>query len=150
MRKIKCDLSDFGFSRMTPAPRVQAHCYFPSLNLGRPVDFMIDTGASSTCLNGVYAWGLRKYMRKSTLAPSTGIGGVCGYYREKGVLVFTDSNGQEVPFELTLSIQKIRCWLWMKPSLLTLRTPCLLGRDILSKWELRYNHRGKDIILIIP
>ena len=133
-----------------PAPRVQASCYFPRLNLNRQIDFMIDTGASSTCLNGIYAWGLRKYMRKSTLSPSAGIGGVCGYYKEDGVLIFTDNTGKEVPLELPLAIQRIRCWLWRRPSLAILRTPCLLGRDILSKWELRYNHQKEDITLIVP
>jgi len=150
MRKIECDLSNFGFTRMTPAPRTQAYCYIPRLKLGRQVDFMVDTGASSTCLNGRYVLGLQRYMRKNTLITSTGIGGTCGYYTEDGILVFTDSTGQEIAFKLKLSIQRIRCWLWRKPSLSILRTPCLLGRDILSKWEFRYNHQKADIILIIP
>ena len=86
MRTIKCEISDYGFVSMTPGPRVQAFCYFPSLNLGRPVDFMIDTGASSTCLNGIYAWGLRSHLKKQTTIRSLGIGGSCGYYKINGKL----------------------------------------------------------------
>lgn len=112
MKRIKCGLSDFGFSSMTPAPRVQAHCYLPELGAGRAVDFMIDTGASSTCINGYYAWGLRKYTKNSQLTPSTGIGGVCGYYKEPCVLVFLDDTGHKIPFELILGIQKIKHFLW--------------------------------------
>lgn len=149
MRKIKCDLSNFGLLEV-PAPRVQALCYIPRLDLSTEVDFLIDTGASGTCLNGGYAYGLRRYMRKETLHMSAGIGGKCGYYREMAVLVFIDTSEQPVDYELDLSIQCIRKFLWRRPSSLVLRTPCLLGRDILSEWELRYNHQKEDITIIVP
>jgi len=149
MRRIKGDLSNFGIL-LTPAPRVQVLCYIPRLNLSAEVDFMIDTGASGTCLNGGYALGLQRYMRKETLRTSTGIGGQCGYYTETALLVFTDTTGQPLDFELELSIQRIRRFLWIRPSHLTLLTPCLLGRDVLSEWELRYNHQKEDITLIAP
>lgn len=111
---------------------------------------MIDTGASSTCLNGIYALGLQSYMRKDTVKPSTGIGGKCGYYTEDAALVFTDNKGKPIGFPLSLGIQRIRRFLWIKPSPLKLRIPCLLGRDVLSKWALQYNHRKGDITLIAP
>jgi len=149
MRKIKGDLSDFHIL-LTPAPRVQVLCHLPRINLNAEVDFLIDTGACGTCLNGGYAIGLQRYMRKETLHPSAGIGGECGYYRENAILVFTDTTGQPVEFELVLSIQRIRRFLWFWPNALIPRTPCLLGRDILSKWELRYDHKTEDVTLIIP
>ena len=133
-----------------PAPAVQAYCFIPRIKLGRNVEFMVDTGASATCLNGNYALGLQRHMCKDTLSPSTGIGGQCGYYAEDAVLVFTDIKGQELSFPLKLSIQRIRRCLWRQPKLYVLQTPCLLGRDLFSKWELRYNHRKKDITLIAP
>ena len=74
MRRIKGDLSNFNIL-MTPAPRVQVSCFIPRLNLSTEVDFMVDTGASGTCLNGGYALGLQRYMREETLHSSTGIGG---------------------------------------------------------------------------
>jgi len=149
MRRIRGDLSNFNIL-ITPAPRVQVSCFIPCLDLSAEVDFMVDTGASGTCLNGGYALGLQRYMRKETLRPSTGIGGQCGYYREDAVLVFTDTTGQLIDFELELSIQRIRKFLWMKPSLSTLLTPCLLGRDVLSEWELRYDHKRGEVTLIAP
>ncbi len=149
MRVIKGDLSNFNIL-LKPAPRVQVSCYIPRLKLGMEVDFMIDTGASGTCLNGGYALGLQSYMSKETLHSSVGIGGRCGYYNERAVLVFTDTKGQLLDVRVNLGIQRIRRFLWMKPKPIMLRTPCLLGRDVLSKWELQYNHKKKDVRLIVP
>jgi len=149
MIKIKCDLSNFGILPV-PAPRVQVLCYIPRLDLNAEVDFLIDTGACGTCLNGGYAYGLQRYMRKETLRLSTGIGGQCGYYVEKAVLVFTDDAGKLVDYELDLAIQCIHRSLWRKPNSLVLRTPCLLGRDILANWELHYSHQKGDITLVVP
>ena len=149
MKRIKGDLSNFGILRI-PAPRVQVFCYIPRLDLSTEVDFLIDTGATGTCLNGGYALGLQRYMRKETLRSSSGIGGQCGYYTETAVLVFFDTTGKPVDCEVELSIQRIRQFLWRKPSPLTLLTPCLLGHDILSKWGFQYNHRKKDVTLIVP
>lgn len=149
MHIIKCDLSDFGVLRM-PAPRVQALCYIRRLKLSTEVDFMIDTGACETCLNGGYAIGLQRYMLKETIENSAGIGGKCGYYKETALLVFTDTTGQPVEYKLELGIQQIRRCLLKKPNHVALRTPCLLGRDVLSKWELIYNHQKEDITLIAP
>lgn len=149
MRRVKGDLSDFGIL-LTPAPRVQVFCYIPRLDLGTQVDFMIDTGASGTCLNGGYALGLQRYMRKETIRPSAGIGGHWCYYRETALLVFIDTTGQPVGFELELGIQRIRRFLCLRPSPSTLLTPCLLGRDVLSEWELRYNHKKEDVTLVVP
>jgi len=145
MRRIRGDLSDFSIL-VTPAPRVQVLCYMPRLNLGFEVDFMIDTGASGTCLNGGYALGLQHRMRENTLEYSTGIGGWCGYYREKAVLVFTDATEQQLARQVELGIQQIQ----QRPDPQLLRTPCLLGRDILSEWEFRYDHKNRHVELIAP
>lgn len=114
------------------------------------MDFLIDTGACGTCLNGGPALGLQRYMIRETLRHTTGIGGKCGYYGETAILVFTDTKGQPIGREVELGIQRIRRFLWFRPSTLTMRTPSLLGRDILSEWELRYNHQKQDITLIVP
>jgi len=149
MRRIRGDLSDFGILE-TPAPRVQVLCYMPRLGLSFEVDFMIDTGASGTCLNGSYAFGLQRYMRKNPLHSTAGIGGQCGYYSEEVILVFTDTTGQPLAHQLELSIQRIRRCLFKRPSYLILLTPCLLGRDILSEWEFRYDHQKGHVALIVP
>jgi hypothetical protein len=149
MNRIRGDLSNFGFLIM-PAPRVQALCYIPRIELGFEVAFMIDTGASGTCLNGGYALGLQRYMRKDPLQYSLGIGGRCGYYKEQAVLVFTDIIGQRWARQLEICIQQIRKCLWRKPNPVILLTPCLLGRDILSEWEFQYNHQKQHVELIVP
>lgn len=145
MSRIRGDLSTFNIL-VTPAPRVQVLCYISRLNLGFEVDFMIDTGASGTCLNGGYALGLQHHMRENTLQYSSGIGGQCGYYKEEAVLVFTDTTGQQLARQVELGIQQIQ----QRPDPQTLRTPCLLGRDILSEWELRYDHKNVHVELIVP
>ncbi len=148
MRIIKGDLADFGILE-TPAPRVQVFCYIPRLDINMEVDFLIDTGASASCLNGGFALGLQGYMRKNTLQTSAGIGGKCGYYIEAAVLVFTDTTGQPLDCQIDLGIQCIRRCLWKRNHWL-LRTPCLLGRDVLSQWEFRYNHKTGDVSFIVP
>lgn len=148
MREIKCSLSTFGF-QMLPAPVVQAYCYVPRLNLGREVDFLIDTGAAGTCLNGGYAYGLQNHMRSNSLSPICGIGGTRQYYQERALLLFRDSKGQPVPQVITLGIQQLLAPnIAQDPDLL--RMPCLLGRDILNRWELRYDARKSNITLRVP
>jgi hypothetical protein len=146
MNRIRGDLSTFGGLVTIPAPRVQVLCYIPRLDLGFQVDFMIDTGACGTCLNGGYALGLQHSMRQNSLYYSTGIGGQCGYYREDAVLVFTDTRGHQLARQLELGIQQIQ----ESPDPQILRTPCLLGRDIISEWKFRYDHRDRHVELIVP
>lgn len=148
MRRISGDLSTFNGLLIMPAPRVQVLCYIPRLDLGFEVDFLIDTGACGTCLNGGYALWLQHYMRKETLYSSAGIGGKCAYYSEKATLVFTDTTGQSLARQVELGVQRIRRCLWRRPSPLVLRTPCLLGRDIISEWELQYDHQKEHVELI--
>lgn len=149
MRRIRGDLSTFS-GLITPAPRVQVLCYMPRLNLSFQVAFLIDTGACGTCLNGGDALGLQRYMRKETLHSSAGIGGKCGYYGEAAILVFTDTTGQPLARQLKLSVQQIRRCLWRRPGPLVLRTPCLLGRDLISEWEFQYDHKKRRVELIVP
>jgi hypothetical protein len=147
MRIIKGALSTFGILE-TPAPWVQVSCYIPRINLSTEVDFLIDTGACESCLNGSVALGIQPHMRKSTLQSSTGIGGKCGYYKETAILIFTDTAGRPVDRQIELGVQRINRCLWKKPNILL--TPCLLGRDILLPWELQYNHRKHQVDLIVP
>ena len=60
---------------MTPAPAVQAFWFMPRLNRGEWILFLVDTGASSTCLNGIHALPLQANMNPNTLTNSFGIGG---------------------------------------------------------------------------
>lgn len=134
---------------MMPAPAVQAYCYVPHIKLGTTIDFMIDTGAAGTCIHGSYAYGLREYMRPETLTPIEGIGGSHQYFKERAIIVFTDTRGNPIPQVITLCIQRITNRDLVEHKDL-LRMPCLLGRDILNRWEFKYDARKENITLEVP
>lgn len=147
MSEIKCSLSTFGF-QMMPAPGVQAFCYLPRIKHGEWVHFLIDTGSSGTCLNGVHAVDLQKQLLSETCKVSYGIGGNCQYYHERAVLLFRDIQGQLLPRILILGIQCIQ-----EPDLKdvdSLQCPSLLGRDILNDWTLNYIPHQSTVTLIVP
>jgi len=149
MRTIPGFLSRFG-SRMTPAPAVQVYYYIERLNITHLVTFMIDTGASGTCLHGFRARELQGHMRQNTLDPARGVGGSALYYGERVLLIFTDDNNQLLSRSLNrMDIQQIL------PSAVAkdrdiLRLPSLLGRDILNRWEFRYNASQGNVTLLVP
>ena len=149
MRTITGFLSRFG-SRMIPAPAVQVYYYIERLNVTSLVTFMIDTGASGTCLHGFRAWELQRHMRPSTLDSARGVGGSAPYYGERALLIFTDDDNQLLPRSLNrMDIQKIL------PSDIAqdnaiLRLLSLLGRDILNRWEFRYDASQGNITLLVP
>lgn len=131
---------------MTPAPAVQAYCYIPRVNHGEWVHFLIDTGASETCLNGIYALGLQHHMRPETLEESHGIGGNCDYFHERTILVFRDDRNQWLSRVVWLGIQHITRAHLNNPNIL--HCPALLGRDILNRSRLDYNPNQREVTLI--
>ena len=149
MKKVVCRLSNFGFTMMRPAPAVQVHCYIPRIKHGEWVDFLIDTGASETCLNGVYALSLQRNMRPETLEPSLGIGGSCQYFHESTILVFRQEGKQYLAKPVRrLGIQQI-LWEYLRiPNFLD--CPSLLGRDILNHCCLNYFPQGNSVELLFP
>lgn len=149
MRKVTGRLSTFGFS-MTPAPAVQVYCYIERIKHGEWVDFLIDTGASGTCLHGVYAFDLQEHMRIHTIRYSYGIAGMkCGYYREKATLLFRDDKGQPLRRVITLCIQQFTAEHVNDHQTLAdcLACPSLLGRDILNKCFFIYKTKPEEVTL---
>jgi hypothetical protein len=122
---------------MSPAPAVQAFYYIPRIHRSEWVDFMIDTGASATCLNGIYALGLEQYKRTGTVPKSTGISGSCYYFYEDALLIFMDTRGHQVAESIKPGIQCIPTTNQKDPD--WLHCPCLLGRDIINKYTLTYD-----------
>ena len=143
MKVINCFPSTFG-SQMEPAPAVQAYCYLRRLDSGFFVIFMVDTGASGTCLHGASAWAIQRNMRPSTLKPASGVGGSCWYYGEQATLLFYDANGNPIAKTLNrIDIQQFT------PSNIRI-VPSLLGRDILNKWGLHYDYSLGSMYLMVP
>lgn len=145
MPKVVCNLSSFGYAG-EPAPAVQALCYIPRINHSEWIDFLVDTGASGTCLNGQYAYDLQEKMNPETLSPSGGIGGSCEYFHETALLMFRDDANSYVYRIIEIGIQQIpEIQIMETPNVL--RCPCLLGRDILTKCKFVYNARQSDTAL---
>lgn len=147
MRRVACTLSTFGFPGK-PAPAVQAFWYLPRLNHGEWTLFLIDTGASGTCLNGIYALGLQQHMRPRTLTSSFGIGGSSQYFSERAIILFRDDSGQLLPQAIPIGVQRIQRQHLNGPSVL--QCPCLLGRDILNGCVLNYDPINNDVALVFP
>jgi len=144
MLKIQCSLSTFGFN-MSPAPAVQALCYIPRVQHSEWVDFLIDTGASATCLNGIYALGLEQYKRTGTVRRSAGISGSCDYFYEEALLIFMDTRRRQVAEPIKLGIQCIPNTNQNDPD--WLHCPCLLGRDVLNKYIFNYDVQSGRVTL---
>jgi len=147
MRRVTCTLSTFGF-QMMPAPAVQAYWYMPRLNHGEWALFLIDTGASGTCLNGIYALDLQRYMRPSTLSSSFGIGGTSEYFTERAIIIFRDDRNQLLHRTIQIGIQRIERRHLSDPH--TLYCPCLLGRDLLNVCIFNYNPSKNEVTLMFP
>ena len=133
-----------------PAPAVQAYCYIRRINHGEWVDFLIDTGASGTCLHGVYAFDLQEHMQSHRIRYSYGIGGMsCGYYHERATLLFRDDKGQPLRRVITLGIQQFTAEHVNDQQTLTdcLGCPSLLGRDILNKCLFTYRTNPAEVTL---
>ena len=130
---------------MSPAPAVQALCYIPRIHHSEWVDFMIDTGASATCLNGIYALGLEQYKRTGTIRRSTGISGSCDYFYEDALLIFMDARRRQVAESIKMGIQCIPATNQNDPD--WLHCPCLLGRDIINKYVFTYDAQNDRVTL---
>ena len=148
VRTIRCTSSSFGFGGV-PAPAVQAYFYIPRIAQSGLVTFLIDTGASGSCLHGPSALNLQRHLKKQSIRSTTGIGGKSKYYHERAILVFTDDKGQRVARGTILGIQKLSpIRTFFNKGIL--RLPSLLGRDILSRCEFRYDAPNGNITMAFP
>lgn len=95
------------------------------------ISFLVDTGAKTSFLMPMDARALGVDYDRLTLSSesTTGIGGEARYYQEQALVTFFDSEYAYV-YELGLELAE--------PTEHNVGIPSLLGRDILSRWLLRY------------
>src|ERR1700733_10517366 len=112
------------FGNTSGAPYLEAHVFFPRLNLKGLVSFLADTGADGTVFMPMDSrkLGINFSSLRNPRSPE-GIGGVARAFKEMAVLSFSDSRyvySYHVPVHI------------MVPTPYNLRFTSLIGRDILK------------------
>lgn len=112
------------------APYVYGQVVIPRLRITANVDFLLDTGADSTCLHPYDAGeiGVPFDMLRDE-AYSGGVSGRASYYRERALLSFRDGPSSSV-YDIRLLIAR--------PTTSNSRLPSLLGRNIINRWSVLY------------
>lgn len=120
-----------GYFEFDGRPYVRGRLSLPRLAVAGEVDFLVDTGASSTTLHPRDGVRLRCPFDALVLPIEfQGVGGLHTYYRETAVVVFDDGVAER-NFRVEISIAK--------PDALASGLDSLLGRDVLNRVRLEYD-----------
>ena len=112
------------------APYVSGRIIIPRFQISRVVDFLLDTGADSTCLHPYDAQEIGvPFDLLRDEAYSGGVGGSALYYRERARLAFEDGSSTST-YDIQLHIAR--------PTASNARIPSLLGRNIINRWSVLY------------
>ena len=131
-----------GYFEGNGRPRVRGRLILPRLGVVGGVNFLIDTGASSTVLHP--GDGVRLACPFDDLllpVALEGVGGTHTYYRETAVIEFDDS-GTEIGFRFEMAIAK--------PHPTVDGLDSLLGRDILNRMRMEYDFPQDRLELARP
>ena len=112
------------------APYVYGQVIIPRLQIAGEVAFLLDTGASVTCLHPYDAReiGVTFDLLRDE-AYSSGVGGSASYYRENALIAFEDGSTTST-YDIQLHIAS--------PTTSNRTFPSLLGRDIINRWSVLY------------
>ena len=121
-------------------PILSARLLIPRFDISRLVNFLADTGAVNTCLHPNDGRNMPiPFDELHNPSSAIGIGGRQAYYHEPALVVLTDSDGEH-RFPITLSIAKPQPITPSNPRPIINRIPSLLGRDVLNRLRIDYNH----------
>lgn len=149
-RVINGTFSSFGFT-VTKMPCVQSYIYLPRLDQGKWVNFLVDTGASQTCLGPIDCISLsvtRSKLRKSTLHTIVGIGGYVEMFSESAILIFRQQDNEILTYRCTIELPSLTRKSYADNAS-TFSIPSLLGRDVLAQLSV-YMNLDKDELHLIP
>jgi predicted aspartyl protease len=138
----------FGLNFVLPMPVVRATLQLPGLTQDFvAVDFLVDTGATSSCLHprdakiglGIDPAMLADSSRWPSRRRSNGIGGMATSYVWPAVFQFEHDDGsmQQVTHEIDIA----------QPSASNATLPSLLGMNVLRRFRVMVDYVGQQVIL---
>ena len=112
-------------------PYLNSRLIIPRFRLNQRIEFLIDTGADSTCLHPRDARNAGiPFNQLGNTRLSRGVGGQSTYFREPAVLMFQDGNLVRV-YQVGLLIAA--------PNDSNNALPSLLGRNVINNWQMDYD-----------
>ena len=108
-------------------PHVRGRLFIPRLDIDLEIDFLLETGADSTCL---HPGDLEYEIAQETIGravEATGVGGTSRYFEETAVVFFEDETALR-SYVISLYIAEPIEHL-----------PSVLGRDIINQWRMVYD-----------
>lgn len=126
------------FGNTSARPYLEGSLIIPRLNVGAVLSFLVDTGADDTFVmpaDGL-TLGLDYGQLRGRDDTGRGAGGPFTAYHEPALVTFTDGANLFGSF-VTVGILQQRDDM--------LKVPSLLGRDIIHRWHMRYQHSGRTL-----
>ena len=128
-------------------PLVKSRLVVPRLGVDDEIDFLVDTGADSTCLHPADGQYIRfPYDELVVSLDSEGVGGSYPYYREDAFVVFYESDGSRArAFDIILAVARPETPTSSNPRPVVNRLPSLLGRDVLNRLRMEYDFPARRL-----
>jgi hypothetical protein len=138
------------FGDTSGRPYIEGRLLLPRFNIGIYISFLVDTGADRTVLMPLDGVGTGlDYSSLQNPKKCIGFGGSATGFLERGVIAFSDGIAVFM-YDIELLITK--------PKRGLMRTPSVLGRDVLNRWIISYdfphsrieiqNHSADQIIAV--
>ena len=120
-------------------PYLEGRLFLPRLGIQGDISFLVDTGADRTLLmvDDAQLLGIDYSKLKLSKQSSVGIGGVARHFVERGIVVFAEPGRYLYAYEIQIAIAQ--------PEKSLKRVPSLLGRDIISRWQMIYAPRRSNL-----